>query len=82
MTHFYGICHGKFDLRYFRGFLESRKLDFRGLNGQIDVKKTNLRRLITKIGNLKPMLASTTHLWYIFMNYAVIIVTQGIFEGF
>ena len=72
----------KVDLRYFRGFLESRKLDFRGLNGQFDVKKTNFGGLITKIGHLKPMLASTTHLWYIFMNYAVGIVPQGMLEGF
>ena len=81
MIHFHGICQGKFDLRYVGGLLEFRKLDFRGLKGQFDVKKTNFRGLITKIGHLKPMLASITHLWYIFMNYAVGIVPQGMLEG-
>ena len=74
MIHFHRICHGKFDLRYIGGFLEFRKLDFRGLEGQFDVKKANFRGLITEIGHLKPILASRTHLWYIFMNYAVTIV--------
>ena len=41
--HFHGICHEKFDLRYVGGFLEFKKLDFRGLKGQFDVKNANFR---------------------------------------
>ena len=60
MIHFHGICHGKFDLRYGRGFLEFRKLDFRGLKGQFDVKKDNFRGLIAKIGLFGTELAFET----------------------
>ena len=69
MIHFYRICHGKFDLRYVGGFLEFKKLDFRGLKGQFDVKKANFRGLIAKIGHYRPILATRTHPWPIFMEY-------------
>ena len=46
MIHFHGICHGKFDLRYFGGFLEFRKSDLRGLKGQFNVKIANFGGLI------------------------------------
>ena len=74
MINFHEICHGKFDLKYVGGFLEFRKLDFRGFKGQFDVKKANFRGLIAEICHLNPTLASRTHLWYIFMEYAVGIV--------
>ena len=74
MIHFHGICHGEFDPRYVGGFLEFRKLDFRGLKGQFDVKKANFRGLIAKIGNYRPNLASRTHIWPISMDYAIGIV--------
>ena len=32
-----------------------RNLDFRGFNGQGDVKKAKIRGLIAKIGNMKPI---------------------------
>ena len=81
MAHFHGICHKNCVLRYVEGFLEFRRLYFRGLKGQFDVKKANFRGLIAKIGYLKPNLFFTTHLWYIFMNYTVGIVPRGMFEG-
>ena len=39
-----------------------RKVDFRGLKGQFDVKKTNFRGLTAKIGSLRPILTPKTHL--------------------
>ena len=51
MARFLGICHGNCDLRYVGEVLEFRKLDFRGLIGQFDVKMANFRGLIAKIGN-------------------------------
>ena len=39
VIHFHGICHGEFDPRYIGKFLEFKKLDFRGLRGQFDVKR-------------------------------------------
>ena len=39
MIHFHGICHGKRDLRYVGGFLEFKKLEFRGLKGQFNANK-------------------------------------------
>ena len=69
MIHFHGICHRKFDLKYFGGFLEFGKLDLRGFKGQFDVKKADFRGLIAEICHLKPTLASRTHMWYIFMEY-------------
>ena len=74
MDHFYGICHKNCDLRYVRGILEFRKSDFRGLKSQFDVKKTNFRRIIAKIGHLRSILASRTHLMPIFMDYVLGIV--------
>ena len=71
MTHFYGLCHGKCALKYVGEILEHRKLDFRGLKGQFDVKKANFRGLIAKIGHLRPILASRTYLWPIFMDYVI-----------
>ena len=82
MARFNGLCHGKCALRYFRGILELRKLDFRGLKGQFDVKKANFRGLIAKIGHLRPILASRTNLWPIFMDYAMEIVPKGMLEVF
>ena len=74
MAHFHRLRHGNCALRFVGGILEHRKLDFRGLKGQFDVKKANFRGLIAKIGHLRPILASRTHLWPIFMDYAMGIV--------
>ena len=82
MAHFLGICHRNCAPRYVGGVLEFQKLDFRGLKGQIDVEKANFRRLIAKIGHLRPILASRTYLWPIFLEYAIGIVPQGMLEGF
>ena len=74
MAHFHGFCHRNCALWYIGEVLELRKLDFRGVKGQFDVKKTNFRGLIAKIGHLRPILASRTHLWPIFVNSAMGIV--------
>ena len=74
MAHFHGICHGNCDLSYVGGVLEFIKLDFRGLKCQSDVKKVNFRGLIAKIGYLRHILTSRTHLWPIFMGYVIGIV--------
>ena len=74
MAHFDGVCHGNCSIRYVGGILKLRKLDFRCLKGQFDVKKANFRVLTAKIGHLRPILASRTHLWPIFMEYAMRIV--------
>ena len=74
MAHFHGIYHGNYALRYIGRILDLRKLDFRGLKGQIDVKKSNFRGLIVKIGHYWPILATRTHLWPIFMEYVMRIV--------
>ena len=74
MAHSNGLCHGNCALRHVGESLEIRKLDFRGLKGQFDVKKANFRRLIAKIGHLRPILASRTHLWPICMDYHMGIV--------
>ena len=39
MAHFHGVFHGNCALRYVGGVLVLRKLDFRGLKCQYDVKK-------------------------------------------
>ena len=44
------FCLGIFALLYIGGILELKKLDFRGLKCQSDVKKVNFRGLIAKIG--------------------------------
>ena len=82
MAHFHGLCHEKCAPRYVGGILEHRKLEFRGLKGQFDDKKANFRGLIAKIDHYRPTLATRTHLWLIFMDYGMGIVTYGMFEGF
>ena len=64
MVNFHGLCHRNYAPRYFGGVLEFKKLDFRGLKGQFDVKKANFRGLIAKIGHYMAILASITHLEY------------------
>ena len=71
MILFLEICHGKCYLRYVGGRLELRKLDFRGLIIQFNVKKANFRELVAKTGHYRPILASRTHLWFIFMEYVM-----------
>ena len=48
MTNFHGIYQGNCALTYVGVVLELRKLDFRGFEGQFDVKKANFRGLIEK----------------------------------
>ena len=60
---------------YVGGILVVRKLDFRGLKGQFDVKNAKFRGVIAKIGDLRPILASRTYLWPIFMDCAIGTVT-------
>ena len=43
MAQFHGIRLGNFALKYVGVGLELRKLDFRGFEGQFDVKKVNFR---------------------------------------
>ena len=71
MAHFHGIGHVNCALSYVEGVLELKKLDFRGLKGQFDVKMANFRGLIAKIGHYWAILASRNHLWPIFMEYAI-----------
>ena len=51
MANFHGIRLGNCALKYVGVVLELRKLDFRGFEGQSDVKKANFRGLIAKIGH-------------------------------
>ena len=74
MTNLHELCRRNSALRYVGRVLEHRKLDFRGLKGPFDVKKANFRRLIAKIGHLRPILVTRTHLSPIFMEYAMGIV--------
>ena len=74
MAYFLGICHRNCDRRYVGEVLEFRKLDFRGLIGQFDVKMANFRGLIAEIDHLRPILTSRIHQWPIFMEYAMRIV--------
>ena len=74
MAYFLGIFHGNCDLRNVGGVLEFRKLDFMGLKGQFDVIKANFRGLIAKICHYRPILASRTYPWPIFMDCAIGIV--------
>ena len=74
MAYFQGICHWICSLRYVGWVREFRKLDFRGLEGHYDVKKANFRGLIAKIGYLRPILTSRTHIWPLFMDYVMGIV--------
>ena len=74
MPYFHEVCHGSCALRYIKGILVLRKLGFRGFKDQFDVKKANFRGLIAKICHYWAILASRTHLWPIFMEYAIGIV--------
>ena len=74
MAHFLELGHGNCVLRYVGGALELRKLDFKGIKGQFNVKKANFRGLIAKIDYLRPILASKNHLQPIFMDYVTRIV--------
>ena len=78
MAHFHETCHGNCALMYVEGILKLRQLGFRGLKGQFDVKQDNFRGLIAKIGHLRPILASRTHIWHIFMDCVMGIVAHGI----
>ena len=49
----------------------TQKIKFKGLNTQFNVKKSNFRRLIAKIGYLRAILTSKTHLRPIFMDYSI-----------
>ena len=82
MDYFLGIFYGNCDLRNVGGAQEFRKLGFRGLKGQLDVKKANFRGLIAKISHYRPILASKTHPWPVFLEYSMGIVTLGMLEGF
>ena len=82
MAHFHGFCHGNCFLRYIGGVIELRKLNFRGLKGQLDVKKANFTALIAKIGPFRPILAYRTHLWPIFIVFAIGIVHYDMLEEF
>ena len=62
MAHFNEICHGNWALKYVGAILELRKLHFRGLKGQFDVKKANFRGLMAKIGYYWHIMATRTHL--------------------
>ena len=74
MTHFHGKYHGNCALMNVGALLEFRKLDFKGLKGQLDLKGASFRRLIPKFGHYWPILATRTHLWHISMGYAMGIV--------
>ena len=74
MTHFHGKYYGNCALMNVGAVLEFIKLDFKGLKGQLDLKRDSLRRLIPKFGHYWPILATRTHLWHIFMGYAMGIV--------
>ena len=71
MTHFHGISHENYVLKYVGGTLELRKLDFKGLKGQFNVKNAHFRGLKTKIGHYRPIVATKTHPWPIFMEYSM-----------
>ena len=72
MAYFHGIYYGNYALMYVGVVL--RKLDFRGFEGQFDVKKANFRGLIAKIGHYWPIFATETHLGPNFMDYTNVTV--------
>ena len=74
MINFHELCHGNCALSYIRGITDLKNLVFRGLRGHFDVKNANFRGLIAKIGHYWAILVSRTHLWPIFMEYAMGIV--------
>ena len=78
----HGLCHGNCRLCYIEEFLELRKFIFRRLKWQFDVKKANFRGLTTKIDCLRLILTSKTHLWPIFMDYAMETMAFVILKGF
>ena len=82
MTHLHGLLHGNRALSYFRGMFEFRKLDFRGLKGQFDVKNANFRVLIPKIGYFRPILTSRTNPLPINTGFAMGFLPYGIPEEF
>ena len=74
MAHFHGVLDGNCTLRYAGRVFVIRKLEFRGLKRQYDVKEINFRGLIARIGYYRPILATRTHLWPIFMECVIGIV--------
>ena len=62
--------------------LKLRKLDFRSLKCPFGNKKANFRGLTAKIDYLRPIFTSRTHLWTIFMDYAMETVAFVILKGF
>ena len=52
MTQSHVICYGNCAVKYVGGVLVLRKLNFRGLKAQLDVKKVNFRGLIAKFGRI------------------------------
>ena len=72
MAHYHGFYHGILALMYTGRILEFKKLDFRGLKCQSDVKKVNFRGLIAKIRHLRSIMASRAE--PIFKDYAMGIV--------
>ena len=82
MARFRELCHRNCALRYFGGIREVRNLNFRSLKGQFDVKKANFRGLTARIEYSRPILTSRTHLWPIFMDYAIRTVAFDILERF
>ena len=62
MVHVHDICHKNYALRCAGGVLELRKIDFRGLKDTFDVKKTNFRGPIAKMGYFRPFLVSRAQL--------------------
>ena len=71
MAHFHVVCLGNYAFKYVGGVLEFRKLDFRDLKGQFDVKRPNLGSQKAKISDLGRILASRTHNGPIYMIYAM-----------
>ena len=74
MANFLELCYGNCGLMDYRGILQPRKLDFRGVKGQFDVKKANFRGLTAKIGYLRLIFTSRDRLWPIVTDYVIGIV--------
>ena len=71
MTHFHELSHRKCALRHIGEILELRKLDFRGLKDQFDVKKAHFWRLISKIGLFEAYFVFKTNPGSIFTKYFI-----------
>ena len=82
MTNCHEVCHRNCALRYVGWVQVLRTLDFRGLKGQFGVKMDNFRGLIAKIAHYRPILATRTYLWPIFMKYTMEKLAQGTLEEF